>query len=150
MNSVPRAAALWGVLGLLPFFYGAALTLAPESLPSFRLVEPGPDAGARILERFGAVILAFMGGCLWGFASTNRMPSFLRLGGSALPAFIAFFALAFEPALACIVLAFGFAVLQGLDFVYARTGIAPAYWLSLRLPLTAVVMACLLVGALYG
>jgi hypothetical protein len=31
-----------------------------------------------------------------------------------------------------------------------RAGVAPAYWLSLRLPLTAMVMGCLLIGALYG
>ena len=139
---------LWGLLGLLPFTYGAALTLAPEALPTLGLVEQ--KGGARILARFGAAILAFMGGCLWGFSSRGRVQTFLLLGGSAVPAFIAFLALAPEPALSCLWLAFGFAELQGLDFLYARAGVVPEYWLSLRLPLTAVVMAYLLVGVLGG
>jgi hypothetical protein len=31
-----------------------------------------------------------------------------------------------------------------------RAAVAPAYWLHLRLPLTAGVVACLLAGTLYG
>lgn len=151
MTQVPRAAVLWGILGLLPFLYGVALVWTqPETLPTFGLVEPGPRGGAQILERFGAAILAFMGGCLWGFSSAGRMPTALTLGGAAIPAFIAFVAIQPNPALSCIWLAFGFVVLQGLDVLYSRAGIAPDYWLSLRLPLTAVVMGCLLIGALYG
>ena len=41
-------------------------------------------------------------------------------------------------------------MLQAIDVTFQRAGVAPAYWLSLRLPLTAGVIACLLVGALYG
>jgi hypothetical protein len=78
------------------------------------------------------------------------MPTAVLLGGSAVPAFIAFVAIQPNPALSCIWLAFGYVVLQGLDVLYSRAGVAPDYWLSLRLPLTAVVMACLLIGALYG
>jgi hypothetical protein len=151
MTDVPRAAILWGILGLAPFLYGVALIWTqPETLPTFGLVEEGPRGGAQVLERFGAAILAFMGGCLWGFSSSGRMPTAVTLGGAAIPAFIAFVAIQPNPALSCIWLAFGFVVLQGLDVLYSRAGLAPDYWLSLRLPLTAVVMACLLIGALYG
>jgi hypothetical protein len=150
VTGVPRAAVIWGLLGLLPFLYGAALTLtAPETLPTLGLFDSSPAGGAHILERFGAAILAFMGGCLWGFSSAGRRPTLVLLGGSAIPAFIAFVAIQPNPALSCIWLAFGFVVLQGLDVLYSRAGVAPDYWLSLRLPLTAVVMACLLIGALY-
>jgi hypothetical protein len=151
MTDVPRAAAIWGVLGLVPFLYGAAMILsAPETLPTFGFFESSPAGGVHILERFGAAILAFMGGCLWGFSSCGRAPTLVTLGGSAIPAFIAFIAIQPNPALSCLWLAFGYVVLQGLDVLYRRAGIAPDYWLSLRLPLTAVVMGCLLVGALYG
>jgi hypothetical protein len=40
--------------------------------------------------------------------------------------------------------------LQVIDVAFQRAGVAPAYWLTLRLPLTGVVLACLLIGALYG
>jgi hypothetical protein len=151
VTDVPRPAILWGLLGLIPFLYGSAIVLtAPETLPTFGLVESGPRGGAQLLERFGAAILAFMGGCLWGFSSSGRMPTLVMLGGSAIPAFLAFVAIQPNPALSCLWLAFGYVVLQGLDVLYQRAGVTPPYWLSLRLPLTAIVMGCLLVGALYG
>ena len=67
-----------------------------------------------------------------------------------MPALLAALAIRPSPALSCLWLAFGFVVLQAIDVAFQRAGVAPAYWLSLRLPLTAGVMACLLVGALYG
>jgi hypothetical protein len=151
MTGVPRAAAIWGALGLVPFLYGVALILSPpDTLPTFGFFGSSAAGGVLILERFGAAILAFMGGCLWGFSSSGRRPTLVTLGGSALPALIAFLAIQPNPALSCLWLAFGYVVLQGLDVLYRRAGIVPGYWLSLRLPLTAGVIASLLVGALYG
>jgi hypothetical protein len=151
MTDIPRAALFLGYLGLVPFVYGVLMIFsAPETLPTFGFFDSSPRGGVHILERFGAAILAFMGGCLWGFSSSGRVPTVLTLAGSAVPAFIAFIAIQPNPALSCIWLAFGYVVLQALDVLYQRAGIAPDYWLSLRLPLTAGVMACLLVGALYG
>jgi Protein of unknown function (DUF3429) len=152
VSRVPAAAWALGIAGVLPFVYGVLLIFAaPGSLPSFGVVDPGPAGGTQMLERFGAAILAFMGGCLWGFASApGRVPSLFLLSGSAVPAFIAFVATGPDPSLSCIWLAFGFVVLQAIDVAYARAGVAPDYWLALRLPLTAVVMACLLAGGLYG
>ena len=104
-----------------------------------------------ILERFGAAILGFMGGCLWGFASgPGRRPTFLLLGASAVPPILAALSIRESPPLSCLWLAFGFVVVQVIDLAYHRAGIAPAYWIGLRLPLTAGVIACLLIGALYG
>jgi hypothetical protein len=151
MTDIPRAALLLGYLGLVPFVYGVVMIFSvPESLPTFGFFESSPQGGVHILERFGAAILAFMGGCLWGFSSSGRQPTTLLLAGSAVPAFLAFIAIQPNPAYSCIWLAFGYVVLQALDVLYQRAGVTPAYWLSLRLPLTAGVMACLLVGALYG
>jgi len=152
MTRVPFAAAFLGAAGLVPFVYGVALMLAPVgSLPNFGLVADGPEGGLRMLEAFGAVILGFMGGCLWGFASVpGRTPTLALLGLASVPAFIAFVALLPEPAISCVWLAFGFAVLQGIDVIFRNRGLVPDYWLSLRLPLTGIVIACLLVGALRG
>jgi hypothetical protein len=152
MTEIPRPALFLGGLGLLPFLYGVGLILtAPGTLPTFGLFESSADGGVHVLERFGAAILGFMGGCLWGFASApNRMPTLLLLGASAVPAFVAFVAIRPDATLSLIWLAFGFVVLQAIDVFFHRRGVAPAYWLSLRLPLTAAVIACLLTGALYG
>jgi hypothetical protein len=152
VTPVPFPAILLGLAGLAPFIYGAILILAaPGALPTFGLAAAGPAGGAMILERFGAAILGFMGGCLWGFASSRPQgPSLALLVASAAPAFLAFVAIRETPALSCLWLAFGFVALQAIDLAFHRAGVAPDYWLTLRLPLTAIVMACLLVGALYG
>jgi hypothetical protein len=149
---VPRPAVILGLLGLLPFLYGVLMLFpAPGTLPTFGVFESSPAGGLHILERFGAAILGFMGGCLWGFASApGRVPTLALLSAAAVPAFIAFIAIRPEPAQSCLALAFGYVVLQAIDVAFHRAGVTPGYWLSLRLPLTAGVMACLLTGALHG
>jgi hypothetical protein len=152
MSRVPLPAAVVGVAGLVPFLYGVMMILSEAGTwPTLGLLPSDPAGGVLILERFGAAILGFMGGCLWGFAAApDRVPTLAMLAASAVPAFLAFIAIRPNPALSCLWLAFGYVVLQGIDVTFQRTSVAPAYWLTLRLPLTAVVMACLLVGALYG
>jgi hypothetical protein len=76
-----------------------------------------------LLERFGAAILGFMGGCLWGFASApGRLPTLALLGAAAVPAFLAFIAIRPEPAPSLPRLAFGYVVLQAIDVAFHRAG----------------------------
>jgi hypothetical protein len=151
MSGIPAPALAVGIAGLVPFAYGVAMLFAaPDTLPTLGLFPSDRAGGVILLERFGAVILGFMGGCLWGFASSGRRPRLVTLAASAVPAFLAFAAIRDNPAFSCVWLAFGFVVLQAIDVTFQRAGIAPEYWLSLRLPLTAGVVACLLAGALYG
>ena len=152
MSRIPIPALFWGYVGLLPFLYGVALVLSREgSLPTLGIVTSDAGGGVLVLERFGGVILAFMGGCLWGFGSApGARPGMIMLAATILPAAIAFLAIRSDPQSSCIWLAFGFAVLQAIDVGFRNAGIAPDYWLGLRLPLTALVMLSLLIGALYG
>ncbi len=152
MTRVPLPALLVGLAGLIPFVYGFAMIFVdPGTLPTFGLFPSNAEGGVTILERFGAAILGFMGGCLWGFsAGPGLTPRLTLLAASAVPALIAFLAIRPSPALSCLWLAFGFVVLQAIDVVFQRMQVAPDWWLTLRLPLTSVVTACLLVGALYG
>ncbi|WP_424928443.1 DUF3429 domain-containing protein [Amaricoccus tamworthensis] len=152
MRGVPFASSLLGVAGLIPFVYGVMLILSgPGVLPGFGIFAPTPDGGVKLLQDFGAIILGFMGGCLWGFASApGRVPKLGILFASIIPAAIALFSMRPEPEMSCAGLAFGFAVLQGIDLWLHRRGVTPEYWISLRLPLTTGVILCLLVGALHG
>lgn len=152
MSRTALPAFVIGYLGLIPFVYAVLLILStPGSLPTFGLAPPGPDGGLRVLERFGAAILAFMGGCLWGFSSAPpRVPRWPFLLAAGAPAIIAYLAIQPHPARSCVFLAFGYMTLQGLDIAFQRLRIAPDYWLTLRLPLTAGVMTCLLIGAIHG
>ncbi len=152
MTLPPLSAIVLGLAGMIPFVYGVAMIFAaPGSLVTFGFFPENASGGIQMLERFGVVILGFMGGCLWGFASAGgRRPSFAMLGLASVPAAFAFAAVQDDPAMSCLWLAFGYVVLQAIDVIYRRVGLAPDYWLTLRLPLTAAVMACLLVGASYG
>jgi hypothetical protein len=153
MTRIPPPALVVGYLGLVPFVYGVLLVLVPDgtALPRFGNFAASPEAGLHILQTFGAAILGFMGGCLWGFAAApGRVPTWALLAASALPPFLALVSVRPEPGLGCIWLAFGFVVVQGIDVLFHRAGVAPDWWLTLRLPLSASVIACLLVGALYA
>ena len=73
--------------------------------------------------RFGAVILGFMGGCLWGFASSQPGgPAPALLAASIVPAFLAFVSLRETPAASCLWLAFGFVALQAIDVLLPTGG----------------------------
>ncbi len=144
MREVPRAAAALGAAGLLPFAWGAATILWPA------LGDWGRDAfGARLTGRpllaaYGTVILSFMAGAVWGFAARGpdggRAQAAL-LGLSVLPAL---WALGLGWSVAALML--GFVALLPLDRACVARGLAPAWWMRLRLPLTAGVLLGLLPG----
>ncbi len=141
---VPGAAAWLGGAGLLPFAgLAAALWLLPEAGPW-----PGIAGGA--LVGYGAVILAFMGGCRWGFAAAGLGggASWINLGLAVIPALFAWAAAMLPRETACALLAVGFAGLLAADIALARRGGAPAWWPRLRWPLSVGAAGSLLAGAL--
>ncbi|SRR6056297_38053 len=148
-RSIPRAPLSLGLAGLLPFLWGALTVLLPD-LALWTAQTIGPRfAGPYVMLFYGAVILSFMSGVLWGFA-TKATGTLATTGYvlSVIPALWAFLMTGGGPASAGINLIFGFAGLLALDWHFARHDLAPAWWLSLRVLLTAVVIACLAVGVL--
>ncbi len=85
-----------------------------------------------------------------GFATkaTGREAA-LGYGLSVIPALWAFFMVNGDPGNAAVNLAAGFAGLLLLDASFARQGLAPAWWMRLRLLLTGIVLACLAVPILF-
>ena len=145
MSRVPRAAAVLGAAGLLPFLWGllAAMVPYPGALP-FMADLPAALRSDALLVVWGKIILVFMAGALWGFAAraTGRRAA-LGLAASVMPVLWVFFASGRGAEADLAVLALGFAALLPLDWAFRYAGLAPAWWLRLRLPLTAVVLACL-------
>ena len=146
-QTIPRAPLILGLAGLLPFVWGALTVLVPD-LGLWTAQTLGPRfAGPYVMLFYGAVILSFMSGVLWGFAA--RASGTLATTGYALsviPALWAFFMTGGGPTSAGMNLIFGFAGLLLLDLQFARWGLAPGWWMPLRLLLSAVVIACLAVG----
>ncbi|MEL7184004.1 MAG: DUF3429 domain-containing protein, partial [Pseudomonadota bacterium] len=82
---------------------------------------------------------------LWGFA-TRASPQVAATGYalSVLPALWAFFMVGGGPVSAAIALIAGFVGLLGLDWMFWNQGLAPPWWMKLRILLTGIVILCLL------
>lgn len=147
MSTIPRPALFLGLAGLIPFIWGAMTVLVP-SLALWTIHHIGPRfAGPYVMLFYGAIILAFMSGVLWGFATKlEGTQAGAGYALSVIPALWAFFTTGGGPAGAGISLIAGFIGLLGLDWLFWRYGVAPAWWMQLRVLLTAIVLACLAVG----
>ncbi|MEL7464714.1 MAG: DUF3429 domain-containing protein [Pseudomonadota bacterium] len=141
MGRIPAPALLLGLGGLIPFLYAAAATLAPDLQLSPRF----PPLA--VFDVYGVVIFCFMAGCLWGFAAKDGADLMKWLGLSVIPAIAIFYAVLLGGPDLIVILMVAFPALLVLDIGFARAGLAPDWWLPLRYLLTAVVTACLAVGA---
>jgi hypothetical protein len=138
MWAVPHSVLVLGFAGALPFVVAALLAFA------------GPPSSARAVQSllvYGAVILSFLGGVQWGLTMASGQLSIARLGISVVPALIAWPAALLGGPLGLLLLAAAFAGVLAYDLRTVREGRAPAWYPALRWPLTLVVVACLLLGA---
>ncbi|MEX0340444.1 MAG: DUF3429 domain-containing protein [Arenibacterium sp.] len=147
MTAIPRSALLLGLAGLIPFLWGAATYLNTD-LQAWGARFFGPRfVGPYVQLFYGSVILSFMSGVLWGFATrTEGAQAATGYALSVLPALWAFFMTGGGPTSAGLNLIFGFIGLLGLDFAFSRWGLTPPWWMRLRVFLTCVVVLCLAVG----
>lgn len=147
MRGIPRAPLALMTLAVLPFLWGA-LTQLSDTLFALTMDSVGPRfVGPYMPLFYGTVLLAFLSGILWGFAS--RAPAGQAATGyvlASIPAAWAFVMTGGGPASAGVNLMTGFAATLLLDIQFRRWGLAPAWWLPLRVPMTLVVVACLAVG----
>ncbi len=145
MTRIPVAPLVLGLGGLLPFFWGVATAWFP-ALGQWTATAIGPRfVGPYIQLAYGTVILSFMSGALWGFAT--RATGAVAATGYALsviPALWAFFLVGGGPVSAATYLALGFVGILGLDAMFVAQGLAPRWWMTLRLILTAGVVLSLL------
>ena len=145
MNApIPRSALILAVAGLAPLVWSVATQLSPE-LADVALQVFGPRfVGPYVGLVYATIILSFMSGVLWGFATrASGQTATLGYALSVIPALWAFFFVGNGPVSAALMLVVGYIGLLGLDFLFWRLGFAPIWWLRLRLPLTAAAIACL-------
>ena len=147
MTGIPRMPFFLGLAGLLPFVWGAATYLLP-AFQAWGAGILGPRfVGPYIQIAYGQIILAFMSGVLWGFATkADGGQAATGYVLSVIPALWAFFLTGGGPTSAAVNLIFGFLGLLMLDAAFAAWGLAPVWWMRLRLVLTFVVVSCLSVG----
>ncbi|OIQ28640.1 MAG: DUF3429 domain-containing protein [Alphaproteobacteria bacterium MedPE-SWcel] len=148
LRSVPTAPLLLGLAGLIPFVWGA-LTLLIPALQSWGSSQLGPRfVGPYVQLFYGSVILSFMSGVLWGYATraSGRWQSATCYALSVIPALWAFVMTGGGPVSAGMNLIWGFLGLLLLDMMFSLWRLTPGWWMPLRGVLTAVTVLSLSVG----
>lgn len=142
LTTVPASAVLLGIAGLIPFIGFAALSVSGSD-GGLGLIGLSPRT---ILSAYGAVIASFLGGIRWGVAAA-RGAGWADYLLAIVPSLLAWAALA-APApwdlrvLGVLVLVWGV-----VDQDLARRGLVPVWMSRLRLALSVVAGASLLVAA---
>jgi hypothetical protein len=148
MSQIPRPALILRLAGLIPFLYGALSVLVPATASIGRLWGNNYE-GIYILQVYGIVILCFMAGVIWGFAArTEGRQATFYYALSVVPAIFVFLTAFSQPRPSLVMLIIGFVALLAIDASAARQGLAPPWWMSLRLLLTTIVVICLGIGVL--
>ena len=137
-NAVPRAVAIYGALGLIPFW-------APSAIAWARPAWTGEMRFA--LAAYAALILSFLGGARWAFAVARPRPSAIVVTLAMLPTLVGFGLLLAPASIGWIRLAglaLGLAVMGLWDL---RSDDAPAWYSRLRGLLTLGAVGGMVVGA---
>jgi hypothetical protein len=130
------AAPFIGLTGAMPFLHGAPRTLV-----------------AHALSAYGATILSFLGGIHWGLAMgsagrSDRRNIANRLALSVIPSLVGWAALLVPETAALLILATAIAAMLWIDLRATEAGYVPPWYPKLRIPLSCVVIATLLYGAI--
>ena len=145
MKSPPRTVLIFSTLGLVPLIYGTIGSVFEYNI-LFTLNISLPE----ISLLYAALILSFLGGCLFAFEiKKSEKISWKSLLFTFLPTLWAFSSLLLTNFKAS-ALAIGFLVTYEFDRKAVKNNLAPAWWLSLRLPLTTVVIVLLVIIGFYA
>ena len=145
-TQVPFAAKWLGILGAVPFVFLATLVIFTDA--------PIRSFAYSLLATYGAIILSFLGGVHWGFAMADnnamseKKSTFLRLGTSVVPSIVGWCALLGIGPFDLVVIALSFCSILLCEWYYRNNVHLPNWYISLRWPLTLVVVACLTTAAL--
>lgn len=139
-NKVPAPALLLGLAGLIP-----AIVLTSAGLMELGIFAPSTPGFVR---SYAALILSFLGGTWWAFALREERPNWLLLILAVLPSLLGWGAIFwFQPAEALFALALMLVAALGVDWMMVRRGLAPVWWMRLRVPLSlGLALCCALSG----
>ena len=144
---IPTGALILGLSGVLPFAWGAVTLLSEEAF-NFGIANFGARfVGPLIQLSYGVIILCFMSGVLWGFATKmDEKNGSLGYILSVLPALWAFLSMGRGPISDTISLIVGFLAVLLIDRHFYLLKLTPLWWMNLRIPLTFLVISLLGLG----
>ena len=146
MSATNRIPQWLAYAGLIPF---VGLTLLVLFGPA------GQHGEFALAQRaYGAVILSFLGGVIWGRAlapapgdeDTPTTPLYVY---SVAPSLLGWVALLAHPLLGLWLLAAAFLLAFGHDWLASRRGLLPQWYVRMRIVLTAVVVVSLATTAIF-
>ena len=146
---IPTGALILGLSGVLPFAWGAVTLLSEEAF-NFGIENFGARfVGPLIQLSYGVIILCFMSGVLWGFATKmDKKNGSLGYILSVVPALWAFLSMGRGPISDTISLIFGFLAVLLIDRHFYLLNLTPLWWMNLRVPLTFLVISLLGLGVI--
>ena len=144
---IPTGALILGLSGVLPFAWGAVTLLSEEAF-NFGIENFGARfVGPLIQLSYGVIILCFMSGVLWGFATKmDEKNGSLGYILSVLPALWAFLSMGRGPISDTISLIVGFLAVLLIDRHFYLLKLTPLWWMNLRTPLPCLVISLLGLG----
>lgn len=144
---IPTGALILGLSGVLPFAWGAVTLLSEEAF-NFGIENFGARfVGPLIQLSYGVIILCFMSGVLWGFATKmDEKNGSLGYILSVLPALWAFLSMGRGPISDTISLIVGFLAVLLIDRHFYLLKLTPLWWMNLRTPITLLVISLLGLG----
>ena len=147
ISKIPTGALILGLSGVIPFAWGA-VTLISEEAFNFGMENFGARfVGPLIQLSYGVIILCFMSGVLWGFATKmDEKNGSLGYILSIVPALWAFLSMGRGPISDTISLIVGFLAVLLIDKHFYLLKLTPLWWMNLRIPLTFLVISLLGLG----
>lgn len=134
---VPMPAVVLGAAGLLPLILALFVRLGAGVYPA----TPLPALIGSFALIYSALILSFLGGIWWGMAasraSDEQMPRLI--GIAIMPPLVAMLLLGLmfvQPVVASVLLGVVIVATLVVDRKLQHIGLAPAWWMKLRLPLS--------------
>ena len=135
-HKVPKSVMLASLLGLIPILVGLASTF------NIGLRESLKEELIRIAIIYSGFILSFMSGCVFYVSSLDRERVFL-LWFSIIPVLLALLSIAI-PVMQSFVIALGFLIVLEIERKLYKLKTLPEWWLSLRFPMTSIVVFLLI------
>ena len=132
---VPTSVAIYGALGLIPFWAPTAIAWARPELT---------DAMREALAIYAALILSFLGGARWAFAVARPAPSAWTVSLAMLPTLVGLGLLLAPEGARLPGLALALAAMGAWDLL---PGDPPPWYPRLRLPLTLGAVGGVVLGA---
>ena len=135
-HGVPKSVVLASLLGLIPILMGLVSTFNVGLNAALK------EDFIRIAIIYSGFILSFMSGCIFYVASLER-DRVLLLWFSITPVLLALLSIII-PFMQSFVLALGFLVVLEIERKLHKRGSLPKWWLSLRFPMTSIVVVLLI------